>query len=80
MAVKSKWTHFKAAGRSPSGKTRVWNVESSHSHVDIGEIKWYGPWRQYCFFPDEYTIYERQCLRDIATFCEEATSKQRRRK
>ena len=31
-------------------------------------IKWYGSWKQYCYFPDGQTLYSRSCLKDICDF------------
>jgi len=33
--------------------------------MTIGVIKWYGNWRQYCFFPYGETIWNSDCLNDI---------------
>ena len=30
----------------------------------LGVIKWFGAWRQYCFFPEENTLYNNECLKD----------------
>jgi hypothetical protein len=40
-------------------------------------VRWYGKWRQYAFFPMPNTVFERQCLRDIANFCEAKTRERR---
>ena len=53
-------------------KTSVWNVVTKQGDL-LGQVKWFGRWRQYSFFPEFQTIYERQCLRIIADFCEEQT-------
>ncbi len=31
----------------------------------LHEIKWYGRWRQYCFFPEEGAIWNTRCLEDV---------------
>ena len=31
----------------------------------IGEIKWFGKWRQYCFYPNGNTIWNVNCLNDV---------------
>ena len=36
----------------------------------LGAIKWYAPWRKYSFFPQPHTVFEKDCLREIADFCE----------
>jgi hypothetical protein len=56
------------AGSSPSGKTQRYVVTSNRCGGILGEIKWFGRWRQYVFFPADRTGYSRGCLRDIADF------------
>lgn len=36
----------------------------------LGVIKWFGSWRQYCFFPETNTLYSNECLKDIKEFLE----------
>ena len=77
--MESKWVRFEEAdieGR----KTEVWFVFPVKSNVELGVVKWYGGWRCYAFYPEDMTIYEKQCLRDIAQFCEEETNKWRESK
>lgn len=31
----------------------------------LGSLKWYGAWRQFCFFPAEGTIFNTGCLGTI---------------
>jgi hypothetical protein len=58
-------------GNSLSGKTKTWLVATIEDENDrIGEIKWFGPWRCYAFFPSDKTVFEKKCLRNIANFCE----------
>ena len=49
-------------------KTKIYEVISKASGNSLGAIKWYGPWRQYCFFPYELTIWNDACLKDIQDF------------
>jgi hypothetical protein len=46
-------------------KTRVIAVMNKHHQEIIGMIKWFGRWRQYCFFPSSETIWNINCLCDI---------------
>lgn len=39
----------------------------------LGEIKWFGKWRCYSFFPVPERVFEKVCLREIATWCEDLT-------
>lgn len=46
-------------------KTKVIHV-INRTHKDvIGVIKWYGSWRQYCFFPAYDTVWNTGCLNDV---------------
>jgi hypothetical protein len=56
------------AGDSPSGKTCIFYVYNNRSGDCLGRIKWFGRWRQYCFYPAAETIYSAGCLADIQDF------------
>lgn len=46
-------------------KTKYITVTNKNSEDIIGEIKWYAPWRQYCFFPEFDTVWNITCLTDV---------------
>lgn len=76
-----QYIQFIPQGSSTSGKTKIWSVTSKDDESDfLGWIKWYGAWRCYGFYPymaicsDLELVFEKQCLRDIADFCEEQTN------
>lgn len=47
------------------GKTqRIVILSKRHCSV-LGEIRWYGAWRQYAFYPEPETIWNPQCLDDV---------------
>lgn len=54
------------------GKTKAWTVYNNHSGGVIGDIKWYGAWRRYCFFPLSDMVFSGGCLKDIEDFMEKA--------
>ena len=58
----SQYLTIYLAGVSKSGKTGLYNVLSKSSGVVLGSIQWYGPWRQYCFFPAAETIWNHACM------------------
>lgn len=71
----SKWIRFTPFQHAPAGiKTKQWNVLTLHGDGFLGLVKWLTRWRKYCFFPAAGTAYEEDCLRDIATFCQEQTA------
>lgn len=54
---------------SKSGKTKIYSV-ISNEHIILGTIKWKASWRKYAFYPEDNTLYEQDCLRDITVFLE----------
>jgi hypothetical protein len=66
-----------ASGIDPGKKTLAWDVVGTDGAF-LGEIKWFGRWRKYSFFPAENCIFEWICLREIAQFSEDRTAMLRR--
>ena len=56
----------------PKAKTRRYNVYTL-KHALLGNILWYGAWRQYTYFPLDSTLYSHDCLRELAEFCQYLT-------
>lgn len=52
--------------RSRNRKTEVWIVRATRDQAKLGEIRWFGRWRQYAFWPEPETIFNIDCLREIA--------------
>jgi len=76
-----KYIVFVDAGYSSSGKTKIWDVATKEDSEDLlGEVRWFGAWRCYAFYPFDKTVYEKTCLRDISDFCEEQTQIFRQKK
>lgn len=68
-----KWIDFREIPGT-NGKTRQWNVFAKDGQVLLGMVKWWSPWRRYVFIPATDTLFEQDCLRDIAAAIEEATT------
>lgn len=68
-----KWINISPAGESATGKTQFWRVETKDGGVLLGHVSWWPRWRKYVFNPASSTLFEQDCLRDIAEFCESAT-------
>lgn len=71
-----KWlevTAYMPAGR----RTVVWEVKSRPRGVRLGEIRWFGRWRQYAFFPAADTAFNIGCLADIAGFIKDRMAERR---
>ena len=62
-----------------TGKTEIWNIISKSSEFILGQIKWYGPWRQYCFFPSPNSVFNNGCMDDIKKFINNLMSARRYR-
>lgn len=47
---------------SASGRTSVVTVRAVRSGAVLGELRWFGRWRQYTLFPAEDTVWNADCL------------------
>lgn len=64
--AESKYLFFVVG--EPKPKTEVWQLVSKSQDALLGELKWYAPWRQYCFFPAPGTVWSPGCLKDVLAF------------
>ena len=64
----TRYLKFRRVVPDKPRKTEVWSVLSTMHGDLLGTIKWFGRWRQYAFFPELGTIYNRDCLDDISRF------------
>ena len=62
----SKYIEFFKVASLP--KTDVYNILSKRSEFILGQIKWFGRWRTYCFFPASESVFNNECLKDIQNF------------
>ncbi len=70
----ARWIDFVKITAPITRKTSIFHVFTKDGTI-LGEVKWYGSWRQYSFFPADNIIFERICLREIADFCDIETRK-----
>jgi hypothetical protein len=63
-----KYIHFVLIGSKT--KTKIWECRNNRSKEALGTVKWYAPWRQYCFMPTDYAlvVFNSGCLDDIKDF------------
>jgi|APCry1669189883_1035261.scaffolds.fasta_scaffold299619_1 hypothetical protein len=73
----SSYITFVYGGIPLGNKTAIWRVWTKDEHAIIGQVRWFAPWRKYCFFPSLDTVFEEVCLRDIASFVEARTREHR---
>lgn len=72
MKTKYKYIEMeKIIIKNKKRKTDIYSVKSKSSAWEIGKIKWFPSWRQYCFFPESNTIFSKGCLDDISDFLEQ---------
>lgn len=68
----SKWVTFNDESDCfPERKTKVYSITSKEGNYHLGMIKWYGAWRQYCFFSEQNTVWNRECMRDVEDFMQQ---------
>jgi hypothetical protein len=68
-----KWIRFVERDTPDGLKTKRWFVFSIQGNDLLGTVSWFGRWRKYVFTPMLQTVFEEDCLRDIAVFLELAT-------
>lgn len=59
-------------------RTNRWEVWSLSNGMVLGMIRWFGRWRGYVFEPDHGTVFNQECLRDIALFIDEQMKARRK--
>ena len=69
-----KYLVMRKHARPSKRKTDVWEVVSTSGAL-LGVVRWYGAWRQFCFFPGGGSIFNHRCLRDLSIFLDRVTMK-----
>ncbi len=62
----SEYIEFRLLEQKP--KTQVIEVMSKLYRSRLGIIMWFGKWRQYAFFPEPETVFNKECLNDIQSY------------
>jgi len=60
-------------------KTKVFMVFNKTSNDLLGYVKWYAPWRQYCFLVKGDLVFNSECLTDITTFIKDLMAERKAR-
>lgn len=58
-------------------KTDTWVVRDEIGN-SLGEVKWYGPWRQYTLWTILGVVFNRDCLTALAGFLHEVNEDHRK--
>ncbi len=76
MKLKYKYIRFFLSAKQ-NPKTWVYLVRTNNFEgIMLGTVKWYAQWRQYGFYPEEGTVFEKTCLTDIKNFCIDLNERQ----
>jgi len=67
----TKYLQFIVKEHKP--KTKVIAVVNRTHAEEIGVIRWYSAWRQYCFMPHQNTVWNKNCLNDVNDMITELT-------
>lgn len=51
----------------PKKKTQTWEC-SNRSGEYLGDVKWNGSWRQYCWYQADDIVMAKSCLDDVSDF------------
>ena len=66
MKTEYKYIRFELVEQKP--KTTVWHILNRRSGFNLGTIRWYPRWRQYCFFTRDGCVFNGSCMFDIIAF------------
>lgn len=61
------WIDFQEVP-APGRATHIWSVQSRRDGFELGQIRRFGRWRCYAFFPAPHTVFNTVCLRGIEQF------------
>jgi protein tyrosine phosphatase len=59
-------SHLSFERLATKNKTAVEAVVSVRTGEEIGLVKWYSPWRRFAFFPNEKTVWDAGCLKEVS--------------
>ena len=68
---------FENAGTSPSGKTERVTVLTIGRHT-LGRISWWAKWRRYALVPEDGTVWDAACLREVAAELDRMMAKRKK--
>lgn len=78
MKKLGKYMHVCEPVNSTSGKTKIWTI-TDRLFIPLGQVRWFGRWRCYAFFPETGTVFNASCMRELVMFCEATTKEQRKK-
>lgn len=70
MKTRYKYIHFAEAADGARSRSK-WFCYNNKSQSILGEVRFYQPWRRWCYFPWGKEVYSADCLADIRSFIEQ---------
>ena len=68
MELKTEYQYIRFVQTAMLPKTSVWSCRNIHHGEELGVIRWYPAWRQYCYTSIAQVVYSKGCLSDIQEF------------
>ena len=69
LKLRYEFINFQERHDVVSRTTKIYACCNNRSGAELGDVRWYGAWRQYCYFPTaQAAVYSAGCLRDIDQF------------
>lgn len=65
ILMSGKYMHLVEQPTPVERKTAIYEVRENVGDALLGHIKWYGPWRGFCWFPACGTVFDAGCLSQI---------------
>ena len=75
-----KYIHFIEVKHEKPTITSIWICQNKKSNEELGTVRWYASWRQYCFFNRVQAVYSAGCLDDISDFIKKAMEERKEKK
>jgi len=66
MKTHYQFIHFEQKAETKT--TYCWSCKNNKNGAQLGEVRWYPQWRQWCYFPTIEAVYSADCLKDIQDF------------
>jgi hypothetical protein len=73
----NEYKYLSFVEQAPKTKTKVFEVKNKVFGDVLGYVKWYAPWRKYCFYVDSDLVFDAGCLWDIQDFMNKLMAERR---
>ncbi len=68
ILIRGEYMHLVELQLPKGRKTAIYEVRENTSNRPLGQIKWYAPWRGFCWYPACGTVFDSGCLGQIITW------------